>query len=167
MGTPNDFTKLLICLVTPAQDIENAYQQLLTLRGINTAVGVQLDQVGSLVGQARLGLDDDDYRRYIRARIVVNRSNGKYEQLIQICRLVINDPAATVSVQRAGTATVVATIDGPLSIDIAEILAALLEQAKAAGVRILTESSTVPPASTFRFDSGPGWDVGHLAYALE
>src|SRR5262249_42034837 len=47
---------LLSALVAPAQDVEDAFQDLLTKRGIETGEGVQLDVVGKIVGQKRNGL---------------------------------------------------------------------------------------------------------------
>lgn len=164
----NDVLKLIVALVTPAQALEDTFQQLLTQRGISNAIGAQLDQLGEIVGQSRGGLGDDTYRRYIRARIATNRSNGKTEDLILIARLIVNDPTCVVNVQREGVATVVVRLTGiAVPYDIAQVIWAMLQTAKSAGVRLLTEGSEVIPADTFRFDSGPGFDVGHLAYALD
>ncbi len=58
------------------QDLEDAWWELATERFVDTAVGVQLDILGVIVGQDRNGLDDDTYRALIRARIKANNSDG-------------------------------------------------------------------------------------------
>lgn len=55
------------------------------------ATGDALDQWGALVGEARLGLDDNVYRGFISARIVANRSDGSLPSLAQVLAL-ITDP---------------------------------------------------------------------------
>lgn len=165
--TPNNIVKLLTALIGPIQDVENALQQLLTERTIDTAVGVQLDVLGRVVGQARGGLPDDDYRRYLRARIATNRSNGVTEDLITIMSLVVNDSTATYDVERSGTATVVARIAGIAVTDaLGSIVYTFLKSATSAGVRVVVEWANSVPANVFRLDSGPGLDQGHLASAL-
>ncbi len=161
---PSDFVKLLIALVGPAQGIEDAFQQLLTERGINDSIGAQLDQVGALVGQPRNGLADEDYRRYCRAKILTNKSCGELERLIKISRLILDLPAARILVHYEDYATVIVRIaDVAISGDLADILIGFLRKAKAGGVRLVLEWSESLPEDTFRFDSGPGFDVGHLA----
>ncbi len=54
-----------------------------------------------------------------------------------------------------------------LTSDQASTLAKMLDAAHVDGVRLLTEFSESTPANTFRFDTGPGFDVGHLAGAIE
>jgi hypothetical protein len=53
---------------------------------LETASDDGLDQWGALVGERRGGLDDDDYRVFIEARILANRSGGSPDELIEIWR---------------------------------------------------------------------------------
>ena len=157
----------LTALVGPCQPLENALQQLYTQRTIYTAIGVQLDALGSLVGQPRNGLVDADYRRFILARISTNSSDGRTEDLITVAKLVLNTVGATIRVTPQGTATVVVAIGGvAIAFTVGSILATFMQSAAAAGIRILTEASASSPGNTFTFDVGPGFDVGHLAYAI-
>jgi hypothetical protein len=159
--------KLVAALAASAQDIENCLQQLLLNRAVSTATGVQLDLLGRVVGQLRLGLVDDDYRRYIRARIATNRSGGVTEDLVTVMSLVVNDVTAQYNVERNGTATVVARIDGIAVTDsLGAIVFSFLKSAKSGGVRLVVQWSESVPSSTFRLDAGPGLDVGHLASEL-
>lgn len=157
----------LTALVGPCQPLENALQQLYTQRTIFTAIGVQLDALGSLVGQPRNGLVDADYRRFILARISTNNSDGRVEDLITVAKLVLNTAGVTITVLPQGTATVVVAIGAvAIAFALGSILSTFMQAAVAAGVRLLTEASASSPGQTFTLDIGPGLDVGHLAYAI-
>lgn len=159
---------LLTGLASPMQDIEAALRQLLLERGVYTAAGAQLDVIGRIVGQARLGMADGDYRRFLLARITANRSNGTSEDLLRVARLVINDATVNVRIVTQGPAALVVRVnEDALSDDVATILMRFLRASATGGVRVLLESSTEPPGDVLRFDVGPGFDVGHLATVRE
>ena len=62
---------------------------LLTGGTLANATGVLLDQWGDLVGEPRgVLLADDDYRPFVEARILANRSSGTVNELLRIVRLV-------------------------------------------------------------------------------
>ena len=152
---------LLTALVRPFQTLETAQQQLLLERSVDTAIGTQLDTIGRLVGQAREGLDDDTYRRYIRARIRTSRSRGIVEDLITIARLVVDDVVASVVVDQQGIATVVLRIeDVTVSETVAEAAITFLRVAVSAGVRLIFEHSEGTPAATFALDADVAPTVG-------
>jgi len=56
------------------------------------AEGVQLDVLGKIVGQPRLGLSDSGYRSAIKLKIRVNRSRGSNVDLLEILRLAMPEP---------------------------------------------------------------------------
>jgi hypothetical protein len=60
---------------------ELVLDQLKNERSIDTAIGIQLDKVGDIVGEPRNGRDDDTYRQYIRFRVFVNISKGRPHDL--------------------------------------------------------------------------------------
>lgn len=133
---PNNVKKLVTALITPFATLEAALLALLTQRGVDTAIGAQLDVLGKIVGQARNGLDDDDYRRYVRARISANRSQGVAEDLIKVAVLVLGNLAATIAVGTEGIATTYVNVTGITVTDgIANILLEFLQDAVSAGVR--------------------------------
>ena len=147
---------------TEMQSLVGALNQLLTQRTVDTAVGVQMDQIGLIVGEPRNGLTDDAYRPYLRGRIATNRSEGTTEDIIGVLRLVINDPTYTISVVREGVATLRVLITGATTTDaFAGTLFAFLQDAISAGVRGILEWYAVTPV--FTYDVGPGFDQGHLA----
>jgi hypothetical protein len=161
--------KVLRALLSPAAALESAMRQVLTLRSIDTAVGAQLEAIGDLVGMPRQSVADDEiYRRYVRAAIATNKSDGVTEDILTIARLVVNDGAATLSNKNQGIAAFVLVVGGIAFSDaVATVLVTLLRRAAADGVRPVLEYSASTPSTTFTFDTGPGYDVGHYATALE
>lgn len=65
------------------QGLENVNCDLLTRRFIDGAQGVQLDELGEIVGEPRLNRDDFVYREAIRIRIILNRAGGEPEAIIR------------------------------------------------------------------------------------
>jgi hypothetical protein len=146
---------LVTVFVTQVQELSDAAWQLYTLRRIDTAEGVQLDQLGDIVGQPRAGLSDDDYRRYIRARVATNRSLASVEELIKITRLIVDDDALLVQAERHNIATIIIRLlDVATSDDLADIVFSFLFKAKAAGVRLILESSAEEPGEWLILDVG-------------
>src|SRR5687767_3234790 len=82
-------------VMAQAQEIENAFWELLTAFDLDTATNDQLLLLGKLVGEGQLGRDDEDFRAAIRARILVNRSDGRVEQLYEIGRALIPNEDVT------------------------------------------------------------------------
>lgn len=162
----------LVCaLATPAQAVDDALEQLLTERGVNVAAGAQLDVLGKIVGQDRDGLSDDIYRRYIRARIATNKSQGEPSDLILIARLILDIGVTDIGhlvIRTVADATFILEIhDLAVTDDVAKVLQDMLTSAVSAGVRVIVVYSRVVLADTFRFDVGPGWDQGHLARGID
>lgn len=116
-----------------------------------TATGVRLDLVGKIVGEARLGRSDADYEVGIKIRIAINRSNGRSDDLIEICAL-------------AGPLEKVTYSDGDLfswQIEVYEFenvvyLAKGLGKAKAAGSKGNLIYSFAPVAQALRLSSTYG-----------
>lgn len=66
------------------QVLENTLHDLNNFRSIDTAVGVQLDGLGDILGIDRGGLNDEDYRARLKIKIVQNLSNGEPDRLITV-----------------------------------------------------------------------------------
>lgn len=77
---------LLETYLKQTEDLESAYFELLTERSIFTAVGVQLDLLGALVVEPRLGRDDEAYRLAILTKIGINNSEGTPDVLMQLLK---------------------------------------------------------------------------------
>ena len=158
----NALMALVRILVEPLQEVETVFQQLLTECGVLTAVGAQLDVVGKLVGAKRQGLTDEVYRRHIRAQILANKSSGTINELLAIARLVVLDDLATFVFDNIGNATYRLLLELETTEELARIVAAFVQRGTSAGVRGIVQFGISPPAGWFRFDSGPGFDIGRL-----
>ena len=143
---------VLCALLTPIQELEDAAWQLLTERDLDSAVGVQLDVLGRLVDEPRDGRADDQYRPFIRARILINRSNGLPEEVLTIVRVALG-ASIEVHLREHFPAAFTVEVVGAIPLTPASLLR-LLQQAKAGGVRVLLEYSLIPDDETFAFATG-------------
>lgn len=71
------------------QSFEDALAEVLVCHLLDTAGDSQLDDMGDLVGELRLGRADEDYRGAIKLRIRINRSNGTAEEILGIIDLLV------------------------------------------------------------------------------
>jgi len=120
---------LVGALSTRKQEAENAFWLLLSRMNLETATGDLLTKIGKMVGEARLGRNDDDLRVAVRLRIRVNRSNGRAVDLIAIARLAAVNGTTPHYAESypAGWSIEIANLPGPNAV------AKLLGEAKAAG----------------------------------
>jgi hypothetical protein len=122
---------------------------------VSTAIGVQLDLLGRIVGEPRNGRTDDQYRIWIQAKIRVNRSSGTIEDLIDIFSILTGDQAI-VTVVEYYPAKITVKLNG-VDIPYPSDLNAMLKLARKAGVGSNLEYSTFPPgAHGFVFSGGTG-----------
>lgn len=151
--------QFLTALVSSCQALEDALWQLIDERTVETAIGTQLDQLGSIVGQPRGGLSDTDYRPYIRARIMTNRSRGAVEDLIRITKLILADELATIEVDSQRGTVVVRIADVTTTDAVAEVVISFLRDGVAGGIRATLESSPDVEAEMFT-TARPEWLAG-------
>jgi hypothetical protein len=136
---------LLASYVRRCQELETATWDVIWNRLIDYAADGQLDTLGAIVGEKRLGKSDATYRVYIRARIRINYSEGHPDDIIDVQRLVESTPFVY---REYYPATVVLEyLDDPVTDP--HVLRDLAIQTKAAGVRI-----TVIAGSTTNFCFG-------------
>lgn len=79
---------LVEAIVKPLGDIEVDADDLRNKRWIDTAVGAQLDGIGSIVLESRNGRNDDDYRDALRFRVFINVSKGTPHDVIHALKYV-------------------------------------------------------------------------------
>jgi hypothetical protein len=82
------FQGLLLSYLQNIQVVENLYRQLLDERDIYSAIGAQLDVLGALVGELRLGKEDEPYRQAIFSRIAINTADGTPEKALEILQVI-------------------------------------------------------------------------------
>lgn len=78
------------------QAIESMFQKLYALRSINTSTNAQLDGIGEIAGESRLGRDDEKYRIAIVFRLFLNVSSGEPETLLAATKFLTKGTVATI-----------------------------------------------------------------------
>lgn len=148
--------QMMRVLLTPVPDLAAAMIAMLLQRSIETAVGEQLTSIGRRVGREREGVTDDEiFRRYVRAQIVANRSDGVVDDILTMADLVINDLAAVFELRNEGAGAYTLAIGGiAVSGDVADVLMRLLLKATSGAVRPILEYSSGAPASRMVWGSG-------------
>lgn len=143
----------LICsFLDQTQDLETALWALFTERTLDASVGVQLDGLGAIVGEPRKARTDDDYRQFIKVRILVNRSNGQIGELYAILLAMLGDTAA-VGITEHYPAAIVAEVLSDIGTLSAVDIHGMLMDAKAAGVRLETVVSYDASSDLLIFNS--------------
>ena len=149
---------LIAALVTPMQDIETALFDLYVGRLLDTAEGIQLDVIGKIVGQARAGESDTDYRRILRARIAVLRSKGRIEDVIRVARLILNDSDVAIRPVQSQVRTLLVYLEDKVMTDSTtlEQLAEFLGNTVSAGIKLLLYYQEALDDDAFSFGGLPG-----------
>lgn len=78
----------ITAFIRPLELMETSLIDILNNRWVMTAIGKQLDLLGSIVGETRRGRTDAEYRIGILIRIAINTSMGTPENTIAIFSLV-------------------------------------------------------------------------------
>jgi len=128
---------LLCAIVDQEQEIDDAaaavYERVLD---VGNAEGVNLEILGRIVGEVRNGETDALFRRAILTRVLVNRSQGRLEDLIDIIRTYAALTGAdSVWIQDVQPARLEVRVNAELVVPGAGLLARL-KRAKAAGVAL-------------------------------
>lgn len=131
---------IITALASQIQEIEAAAFQLLTQRSLFTAVGVQLDQIGNILGLARLGLSDNDYRAQLGGQILINTAQGDTERIIEIVRILTGSSFVAFHDLTPGNGEV--GFDGTIT-QTEAIFKAKIDSAASAGVRLILVEGTL------------------------
>lgn len=134
--------KSLICsFIERLQELETATIAVHTnVLNIELAAGDNLDLLGKVIGESRDGRTDALYRNALRVRVLINISDGKIEQLIDIVRLYEQMdlvPGSRVEIKeiqpaRLEVRVITTPVNPPQEVD------KRLRQAKAGGVALTT-----------------------------
>lgn len=146
---------MLKALVKPMQGIEDAGKDVQELRWLDTATGVQLDLFGTIVGEPRGGKEDETYRRFLRARILINTSEGLAEQVIKIFNTITLSTKTYYATYRPAEITLMANVDLlTLGVISAQQVLELTRQGVAGGVNLYHVGS-YDADNPFVFDEDP------------
>jgi len=149
-GKP-DLAAFIAPFIDQIQDAENAAFELIDERTIDAAVGVQLDGIGQIIGETRDGRTDDDYRAGLKAKILINKTSGTIEEIIEIVILLVSN---SVDIQDFYPASFYVNIVGAL-VDLDPVLlAGIISSAKPAAVNAAMIYQGDIDANTFTLASG-------------
>lgn len=133
------------------QEIEDVLWQLYTLRWLSTATGAQLDELGRMLDEPRGDKNDDDYRAAIYARIALNGSHGRIEDILFAMTNIKDD---RYQLRELGDATLVVRLLDAISTVSASTYNDALQKIKGGGVEAVFQYSSDDDENTFR------WAVG-------
>ncbi len=137
------------------QELENVIWQLQSFvgRNLDNATGALLELLGKLVGEARKGGLDPEYRYRIRARVRANRSTGTAEDIYSVFRALLGNAPTAVTQYIAGwPASFTLRIENfSLGASFVDTFARFLYDSKAAGVGGVLEFYEGPEGEAFRF----------------
>jgi hypothetical protein len=88
-GAGDYYLNLINALCAPVIERAAVLLQWYTTTQLDLAVQGDLDKIGELIGQSRQADTDQDYRRKISARIAVNRSQGRFQDLIRVTKILL------------------------------------------------------------------------------
>lgn len=160
------------CLLTPYVDTQKLALSLYTYFDIDTAVGVQLDKLGELVGVKRLLpfqpttgsplLDDSNFRFLIKAQILKNVWDGTNQNIYDIWNLLHADIALAIKDNQDMTCT--ALFIGDLNEIQQDMITHGMIVPKAQGVKMMYAFS-LPPLFSYDQDTEyfKGYDEANWA----
>lgn len=139
------------------QRIEDVLNEFMTERWLADAVGVQLDQVGQIIGEPRGdSANDTEYRNRITARRQANRSRGTVDDIIGVMTQLFTGLGITdkyIPKYQAGFVYLVTT---PITTSLGRLAKGFLRDSKAAAVRGILHWQEQSDASSFVFFDGTG-----------
>lgn len=156
-------TKLRALVSAIAEEIqlaEDTLQDLLYGLRLDAATDAQLDLLGRLFGEARDGLPDVLYRRFIEARLMIRLSQGTPDQVAMICARLVGAHVEYRPAYPAGY-RLQYTIPAALDTTLRQRILARIVEATPAGVGVELVESTTPTPFTFGV-AGLGFNQGNL-----
>ena len=153
-GQPN-IQGILRSYLTQLQEIEDVAISLIDERYVDTATGVQLDGIGTIVGEPRAGRSDVDYRVAIKGRIRANAANSRIEDILELFVLLL--PGFTFTLSEGTEASFLIEINEaltPVTDPSPGVLNAQLQIAKGGGVRASLIYGTFDSDERFAFAPG-------------
>lgn len=160
---------LLGALVLEVQSSEDVIFDVILLRYLDAAEGVNLDTIGGIVGRERLDVaDDDEYRELLRVQIRANQSDCGAEDIIYVASELLGLPVRYTQTTDHGSyaAHFHLEVIGGQAIEEDE-LARIQEMVEfvacsAVSWEFVSGSATTP----FTYGTGPGYGVGEYGRTI-
>lgn len=142
---------LILSLVSKQNlDLERTMRSMLDGFDLDSAVGDQLDILGSILNWSRVdGQSDEDYMSALAARIIALRSGGQLDDILEVFRKIVGD-GPTIEAFPAYPAGVLISIDGELvDSDKLDTAFRLASTTVSGGVRLVLEAPVATDSETF------------------
>lgn len=149
-------------LADEVQELEDAAWDVIVQRQLDSAEGAQLDQWGDLLDEDRQGLGDDEYRGVLRAKILVNLSQGRADDLYGVAIALASPLSVWVVEYQPATVLLIIQVSQVMSTSKIIRVVRLLTAAKPAGVKLFIAEAL---GTYFSHDEdvtpgASGWNVG-------
>ncbi|WP_072572787.1 DUF2612 domain-containing protein [Granulibacter bethesdensis] len=168
----SDLQSLVQALYPACTTLDTALQAMMNNRVLDQATGDQLDGIGDILGQSRMvgpanatKLEDDQYRRLLKLKILLNNAHGTTEDLRAAFCALFN--ADSTLIQDNGDASLTAVVGRFISADDLAFARSIKGFPKPAGVGLI--QMQYDPAKPFGFQqqSYMGFGSGCMARALD
>lgn len=154
---------LLGALNVQVQDLEDALHSLIEGRWIENASGQVLDDFGEIIGQERMGFDDDFYKILLYVKMGENVSQGETERVIDVYKIITR--ATLVQLSEVFPAGIELMSNGTINPITAEFIWDKIQRVRAAGVRIdLIGHFDAKPFGFSKAPGAAGFNQGKLGY---
>lgn len=130
----SNFQAILSSFNEQIQDLEDTFFNLIEGQWVDNAEGQILDDFGTIVGQDRLGFDDDFYRILIYVKMGQNVSEGEPERLIDVYKIITRANLGWIFEDFPAGLTLMS--NGEINPITAQFIYEQLQQVAPAGVRI-------------------------------
>lgn len=130
------------------QDLEDILFDINTRLDIDNSVGVQLNNIGLIVGQPRKGQDDITYRLFLKAKAGVNVSEGDIERVLSVWKIITG--GTIVSLTEIYPAAIELFSDTPVVGELEVAAFELMQDVISAGVSVV--SVIISPDNAFGFE---------------
>ena len=160
---------LLAAIAGQIQEIESSAYDVLISTAFDVSSGDALDQWGDLVGERRGDLSDIDYRRFIEARMLANRSTGSIDELLAVWTLITAENVAIRYEPMEPAGFILWTVrSGFMSSSMRRRVAGMMADVKPAGVTMLLIEALIGGIGFEEAGSGwTGFDAGGLARLIQ
>jgi hypothetical protein len=152
--------QIVQAVTRPLQALEDLQLDLRGALLLDTATGGWLDRLGRIVGEPREGATDQDYRRFIRARLLINASEGGIAQVIRIAELLTDTGVVQYSDAFPAGYGLLLVTSAPPSATLQARIRDRVERATASGVGVSLVAGGPSLDTIFRLDLSAMPDAG-------
>lgn len=144
--------KLFRLFLEEVQEIEDTLISILDIKDIDVAIGVQLDNIGLILGEERLGRGDEEYRDAIKFKISINTANGTYQSIYDTIKNYTK--SERLKITRSSIAFATLYLNG--KVNISAVTWKLLDAIKPTGTRWVIQSDLYDTAFLLAWEQKTG-----------